>query len=210
MDSNDKVLCGLVGFLGFLTAVLAFIAEGTQFKSSQVVYVSETECIFPSSESPASTLGLAAALTLLLAQIIVSVAARCFCCYRGPYPSNSTWILALISFIVSWVAFAIAFLILLTAAALNTRTDTYYYCHAVRAGVFSVAGVLSIVTVALGIFYYLAPSPRKNESSSWANPAIPTQGGIAMAQPQFPQPSAQTTQGPVFVHEDTYVRRQYT
>ncbi|KAK6926137.1 DESIGUAL/Modifying wall lignin-1/2 [Dillenia turbinata] len=213
MDRSDKILCGVVGFLGFLTAVLAFIAEGTKVKQSQVKYESDTTCIFPTSDSPASTLGLIAALTLLLAQIIVSVAARCFCCYRGPYPSNSSWTLALISFIVSWVTFAIAILILLTASALNAQngeesTETnYYYCHVVRPGVFSGAGILSIVTVALGIFYYLVPSPRKNE---WANPAIPTQGDIAMAQPQFPQPAAQTTQDPVFVHEDTYMRRQYT
>lgn len=117
--------------------------------------------------------------------------------------------------------FVIAFLLLLTGAALNDQhgeESMYfgnYYCYVVKPGVFAGAAVLSLASVTLGILYYLTLSTAKERNDPWPGPVLPTSqaqgggGGIAMGQPQFP-PQNTTSQDPVFVHEDTYMRRQFT
>ncbi|KAF8380773.1 hypothetical protein HHK36_028267 [Tetracentron sinense] len=107
--------------------------------------------------------------------------------------------------------FVIAFLLLLTGAALNDQhgeESMYFgnYCYVVKPGVFAGGAVLSLVCVALGILYYLTLSSAKSQENPWGGPSIPNQGGIAMGQPQFP---LQSTQQPVFVPEDTYNRQQF-
>nr|XP_023901617.1 uncharacterized protein LOC112013455 [Quercus suber] len=112
--------------------------------------------------------------------------------------------------------FVIAFLLLLTGAALNDQhgdESAYfnYYCYVVKPGVFAGGAMLSLASVALGIIYYLTLISAKNGDSLWGNTSIPNQGGIAMGQPQIPSGLPQSsTQDPVFVHEDTYMRRQFT
>lgn len=118
--------------------------------------------------------------------------------------------------------FVIAFLLLLTGAALNDQhgeENVYfgnYYCYVVKPGVFAGAAVLSLASVVLGIVYYLTLTQTKNrnDSTTWGGPAAATtttnQQGIAMGQPQFPPPPNNISQDPVFVHEDTYMRRQFT
>ena len=115
--------------------------------------------------------------------------------------------------------FVIAFLLLLTGAALNDQhgeESMYfgnYYCYVVKPGVFAGAAVLSLASVTLGILYYLTLSSAKERNDPWPGPVAPNQaqvgGGIAMGQPQFP-PQNPPNQDPVFVHEDTYMRRQFT
>lgn len=105
--------------------------------------------------------------------------------------------------------FVIAFLMLLTGAALNDQRGEesvyfgYYYCYVVKPGVFAGGAVLSLASAAFGIVYYISLTEKKNGVQY----PYPNQGVIAMAQPQIP---SQTSQDPVFVHEDTYVRRQFT
>lgn len=106
----------------------------------------------------------------------------------------------------------IAFLLLLTGAALNDQhglESMYfgnYYCYVVKPGVFAGGAVLSLASVTLGILYYLTFTSAKSGNNPWGS-SVPNQGGIAMGQPQFPP---QNSQDPVFVHEDTYMRRQFT
>lgn len=112
--------------------------------------------------------------------------------------------------------FVVAFLLLLTGAALNDQHGeenmyfSYYYCYVVKPGVFAGAAVLSIASVALGLIYYVTLTSTKNiNTDSWGGQQV--QGGIAMGHPQFPPhspPHQQQPQPPVFVHEDTYMRRQ--
>ncbi|XP_057971706.1 uncharacterized protein LOC131160263 [Malania oleifera] len=212
MERRVLLVCTVAGFLGFVSAVLGFAAEAKRIKVSQVEFSSPSVCTYP--RSPAMALGLTAAVTLMIAQVIINVASGCICCRRSPHPSNANWTLALICFVVSWFTFVIAFLLLLTGAALNDEhgeESIYfgnYYCYVVKPGVFAGGAVLSLASVALGILYYLTLSSAKNVVDPWSNPAIP-QGGIAMGQPQFPPQNAQA-QEPVFVHEDTYMRRQFT
>uniref|UniRef100_A0A5B6ZRW9 Transmembrane protein n=1 Tax=Davidia involucrata TaxID=16924 RepID=A0A5B6ZRW9_DAVIN len=210
MERKVLVVCTVAGFLGLLAAALGFAAEAKRIKGSQVQALSPV-CVYP--RSPALALGLTAAVALMIAQIIINVASGCICCRRGPRQSNSNWTLALVCFVVSWFTFVIAFLLLLTGAALNDQhgeENMYfgnYYCYVVKPGVFAGAAVLSLASVVLGIIYYLTLTSAKNENDPWGGPAPPNQSGIAMGQPQFPP---QNTQDPVFVHEDTFMRRQFT
>ncbi|XP_059667372.1 protein MODIFYING WALL LIGNIN-1-like [Cornus florida] len=211
MERKSIVICAVVGFLGLLSAALGFAAEAKRIKGSQVEFNTPSICVYP--RSPALALGLTAAVALMIAQIIVNVATGCICCRRGSRQSNSNWTLALICFVVSWFTFVIAFLLLLTGAALNDQhgeENTYlgnYYCYVVKPGVFAGAAVLSLASVILGIIYYLTLTSVKNVNGPWGGPPAPNQSNIAMAQPQFPPP--QNAQDPVFVHEDTYMRRQF-
>ena len=104
--------------------------------------------------------------------------------------------------------FIIAFLLLLTGAALNDQRgaeNMYFgsFCYVVKPGVFSGGAVLSLASVALAIVYYVALSSSKSPPPTFATPR-PQNQGIAMGQPVIPQQSSE----PVFVHEDTYNRRQ--
>lgn len=230
MERKAILVCCIVGFLGLLSAATGFAAEATRVKGNQVQYPSPIECIYP--RSPAMSLGLTAATALIVAQMIINITTGCICCRKAPYQSNSNWTLALICFIVSWFTCVIAFLLLLTGAALNDQhgdESLYlggYYCYVVKPGVFAGASILSLASICLGLIYYLILNTEKNRESSWATASVPPpQVNIAMGQPQFPQqyprgppaptPSpptpatTNTTEGPVFVHEDTYMRRQF-
>lgn len=102
-----------------------------------------------------------------------------------------------------------AFLLLLTGAALNDQRGQEsmyfgsYYCYVVKPGVFATGAMLSLASVAFGIIYYITLTKGK---SAGGDSSYPNQGNIAMGQPQIPPQSTQ----PVFVHEDTYIRRQFT
>ena len=103
--------------------------------------------------------------------------------------------------------FIIAFLLLLTGAALNDQRgaeNMYFgrFCYVVKPGVFSGGAVLSLASVALAIVYYVALSSSKSPPPTFATPQ---NQGIAMGQPVIPQQSSE----PVFVHEDTYNRQQF-
>ncbi|CAL9194954.1 unnamed protein product [Musa hybrid cultivar] len=205
MERKVMVVCVAVGFLGLLSAALAFAAEATRTKASDVqATTTGGECVYP--KSPALALGLISALALMMAQAIINTVAGCICCKKHPHPSGTNWTLGLISFIASWVSFIIAFLLLLTGAALNDQRGQermYFgdYCYVVKSGVFSGGAVLSLASVALAIVYYVALSSKN--AQSWS--ADQNQGGIAMAHPQVPPAQA----NPVFVHEDTYYRQQF-
>lgn len=199
------MVCAVVGFLGLLSALLGFVAEAKRIKGSQVKFSSPSECVYP--RSPALALGLTAALSLMIAQVLINVATGCTCCTRRPHQSTSNWTLALLCFLVSWLTFVIAFLLLLTGAALNDehgKENIYFgssYCYVVKPGVFAGAASLSLASVVLGIIYYLTSNSTKIKV--WAAAGPPNQTGIVMGHPR-------PHQDPVFVHADTYARRQFS
>ncbi|OAY44602.1 uncharacterized protein LOC110620123 [Manihot esculenta] len=211
MERKALMLCGLVGFLGLLSAATGFGAEATRIKGSEVQFTSATQCTYP--RSPALALGLTSAVALMLAQVIINVATGCICCKRSPNPSNTNWTIALVCFVTSWFTFVIAFLLLLTGAALNDQhgeESLYfgsYYCYVVKPGVFAGGAVLALASVTLGILYYLTFHSSKSVNGPWDNSSASNPSGIAMGQPQIAPPGSQD---PVFVHEDTYMRRQFT
>ncbi|KAG2239308.1 hypothetical protein Bca4012_024053 [Brassica carinata] len=193
METSKVVMCVVVSLLGLISALTGFAAESNKIEEYEVNVTTSgslTRCSYP--RSMAYTLGLNSAVFLVLAQIVVSVGSGCFCCRKGPSPSRSKWIISLTCFIVSWFTFAIALLLLLSGAVLNgERTEDsaspdIYFCYIVRTGVFSTASVLSIVTIALGIVYYLCLN-SSNQNVGDTRTVANQGGGIAMGQPQIPQ-----------------------
>lgn len=102
---------------------------------------------------------------------------------------------------------AVAFFLLVTAAAMNERHGEdssnfrNYYCYLVKPGVFAGGAALSLVSIILGMLYYLIlNSPQENDAT------VLRQGGIASG---LSETNTKRSQDPVFVHEDTYMRRQF-
>lgn len=207
MKKKVVVVCIIAAALGLLSAALGFAAEGKKFKQSEVD-VRNNVCRYPAS--PAFALGNTGALTLLMALIIINASSGCYCCYRR-HSRRCECNVALICFVFSWITFVPAFLLLLGAAALNNQQSmdgsSMYFddnCYVVKSGVFAGAACLSFISVALGITYYLSFTSGNTPPPTMA---AQTQGsGIAMGHPQVPP----ITQQPAFVHEDTYMRRQFT
>ncbi|XP_038903791.1 uncharacterized protein LOC120090266 [Benincasa hispida] len=215
MERKALLVCSVVTILGILMVATGFAAEATRTKLNHVTIVAPNMCKYP--RSPAMGLGLTAALALLFAQIMMKALTGCICCLRGPRPPASKWRTAVICFTISWIAYVIAILLFLTGAALNSgwgeRSNHFgsYECYVLKPGVFAFATIAGAASLALGLFYFLILNSAKNDPSTvWGNPAVPPQANIAMAQPQFPPPPAPRTTDPVFVHEDTYMRRQFT
>ncbi|CAL9125828.1 unnamed protein product [Musa textilis] len=205
MEKRVMIFCAAAGFLGVLSAALAFAAEATRIKVSDVETTTLGECRYP--RSPALALGLIAAVALIIAQTIINIVAGCICCKKYPNPSDTNWTIGLISFIASWVTFIIAFVLLLSGAALNDRwgQERMYFgefCYVVKSGVFSGGAVLSLASVALGIVYYISSVSLKNVQPCNS----PQNQDIALGHPHT-TPQSRTT--PVFVHEDTYNRQQF-
>ncbi|KAH7855251.1 hypothetical protein Vadar_022903 [Vaccinium darrowii] len=184
METKVKVIYSVVGFLGVLSIALFVAAEVTRVKASQIQFTSSSTCLYPNS--PAFGLGLTAAVSLMVAQIIITIAAGCFYCTPGYYQSDCHRTLEVIFFVLSWVGFVGAFLELLYGAAPHGHhgNGTKYFgthpCYFVRSRVFGDAALLSFMSVAYGIAYLeLKLSKISNEA------------GIAKIHPQVPTPPPQ-------------------
>ncbi|KAF5442404.1 hypothetical protein F2P56_035063 [Juglans regia] len=221
-ETKAVVKCSIVtvvGFLGIVSFAAGFAAEVTRVKASQVRITRFSGCVYPSS--PAMALGLVAAVALLIAQIIINFSAG----FRIKLFGSSLIIdwpvtkylrikagqheLFTLSFKFDRacrITFVAGFILLLAGAALNNEHDgesSYYSgynsCYVVKPGVFAGGAILSIVTVILGINYYLTLISSNNSNimnNPSGNPSATYQGGqgetaIAMGQPQFPPKSTQ-------------------
>ncbi|GAU45665.1 hypothetical protein TSUD_268330 [Trifolium subterraneum] len=211
MERKVMIVCCAVAFLGLLSAATSFAAEATRIKGYQIQFISPNQCTYP--RSPALPLGFTAAMSLMISQIVINISTGCICCRKTLRIPDSNWSVALVCFVLSWFTYVIAFLLLLTGAALNDRRgeeNVYlgtYYCYVVKPGVFAGGAILSLASVAFGIVYYITLMEGKKASDPFGDSSYPNQGTIAMGQPQIP---TQTSHDPVFVHEDTYIRRQFT
>lgn len=158
------IICASAGFLGLLSAALAFAAEATRIKVSDVQTILG-KCVYP-TRSPAVALGLLSAVALVIAQVIINSVA-CHMCCNHPNPSDSNWRKGLVSFIASWGSFVAALVFLLSGAALNDQwgQEKMYFgelCYIVKFGVFSGGAILSLVSVSLAIVYYISSLSIKN------------------------------------------------
>ncbi|CAJ2642361.1 uncharacterized protein LOC123917763 [Trifolium pratense] len=211
MERKVMIVCCVVAFLGLLSAATSFAAEATRIKGNQIQFISPNQCKYP--RSPALPLGFTAAMSLMISQIVINISTGCICCRKSLRIPDANWSVALVCFVLSWFTYVIAFLLLLTGAALNDQRgeeNVYlgtYYCYVVKPGVFAGGAILSLASVAFGIVYYVTLMEGKKASNPFDESSYPNQGTIAMGQPQIP---AQTSHDPVFVHEDTYIRRQFT
>ncbi|KAK8660305.1 hypothetical protein V6N13_051233 [Hibiscus sabdariffa] len=198
---SKGMVCFVVGLLGMISAGLGIAAEVTRVKASQVKLDIFSQCSYP--QSHALVFSIISAAALLIAHVIINAATNCFCCKTTtPRSQMST---ALCFYIISWITFVIAIGLLLTGAKLNERHDAsvirngYYYCYVIKPGVFAAGAVLAALSCLFGVFYYHTLNSNIEGGSN--GPVVPNQGGIAMAQPQFPSENP---------HGDAYNKPQFS
>ncbi|XP_039803655.1 uncharacterized protein LOC120667699 [Panicum virgatum] len=188
MDKTLVIVCSVIGSLGVLSAILGFSAEGTKL-TPYTILVYGDECIYP--QNPALGLGVCAAIFLLAAQVTsAAVSGCCGCCKSRPIPSETKRIAGVVCAVVSWIAAAIAWVLLIVGASWNASVvrEDAPYCPYLKDGIFAGAGVLSLAATALGIASYVmmrtqrakaaappAPAPAKGEPPRVA-PADAAQG----------------------------------
>ncbi|MED6218092.1 hypothetical protein PIB30_023807 [Stylosanthes scabra] len=184
------VVCSVfVSIFGILSAALAFGAEVTRVKISELEMIDSHSCIYNlDRNSPASGLALGALVALVIAQIILNVANGCWCCCCGESPDAKRVYVVLCS-TLSWITFFVAILLLLLGAIFNNvhhKNYAYHYkfCSVLKPGVFAAAAIFSLSSVATGITYYFMLRAGKNSGSPSDNSSYPNQGGIPTAQPQ--------------------------
>ncbi|KAL5538698.1 hypothetical protein UlMin_044285 [Ulmus minor] len=110
--------------------------------------------------------GVGAFLFLLLSQVIVMGASRCFCCGKSLSPGGSrAW--AIVLFIICWLFFFIAEACLLAGSVRNAYHTKYVRmylmdnpptCEVVRKGVFAAGAAFVFFTAIVSQFYYVCYS----------------------------------------------------
>ncbi|KAE9464650.1 hypothetical protein C3L33_03449, partial [Rhododendron williamsianum] len=147
--------------------------------ASQIQFTSSSTCTYPSS--PAWGLGLAAAVSLAVAQIIFSNATGYFC-----YTLGSDQLVVNLFHVECRLAFVAAFRKLLPGAAPHGHhgNEKMYFgnhsCYFVKSGVSAEAASWSLIAVVCGITCYLGLDSVK----------IRNKGGSAMVHPQCPPPQS--------------------
>ncbi|XP_074290996.1 uncharacterized protein LOC141617733 [Silene latifolia] len=189
MEGRVIAVVVAAGVFGFIAIVLGFVGEAKRIKTDEVTYSADNGyCYYPITSAPA--LGIASAILLLIYQIVISVGVGCFCCSRRPCPKECGGICSIISFVFSWLFFISAFTNLIRAAVLNNMNflmDHYSndddLCPVANPGLFAVAGVLCLFTVALGFLSYFLVMCSRNKGVG----QLSNDQGVAMGQPQLPK-----------------------
>ncbi|PUZ65838.1 hypothetical protein GQ55_3G257800 [Panicum hallii var. hallii] len=217
MDKTLIIVCSAVGSLGVLSAILGFSAEGTKL-TPYTILVHDDDCIYP--QNPALGLGICAAVFLLAAQVTSTAVGGCCGCCKSRSPSETKRIVGVVCAVVSWIAAAIAWVLLIVGASWNANVVRVAapYCPYLKDGIFAGAGVLSLAATALGIASYVmtrtqraeaaapAPAPAKGEpkippgSSAQGNgPHAPNQESPATQESpaEAPQPQAVAPPAPL-------------
>ncbi|KAJ3681607.1 hypothetical protein LUZ60_014180 [Juncus effusus] len=192
MDKNTIIVSVTVGILGLLSVLLGFAAEATRIRLSDI-YLTYWGCTHPNS--PAFGMAVAAALLLLVAQIILHAFMGCCGCCKTHQDLSATSNFmvpqtgskrtsAIIMICAGWATFFASFISFLTGALANTpggQVDDK--CSTVKPGFFATASIFSLLTVGLGISaYFLLHNTYSGSANSVANP------GIALGIPQqYPQ-----------------------
>ncbi|CAM8999037.1 unnamed protein product [Rhodiola kirilowii] len=211
-DKRMVIVRTVVCVLGLLSVGTGIGAELKLFKFDDIEHSQDgqplpQQCV--PLTSPPFLLGFTAAMALAIAHAIINVEAGCFCCRRPPRPSGSdNSFLALTLCFLPWSTFVLAFLLLLTGGALlngENFEDIFSACYLVTSGVFLAGASFSFLSVCAGMLYYCLTVYSSNTARS-ARVIPPDQAGIEMGQTRLP---AATAQDPVFVHEDTYMRRMF-
>ncbi|KAJ3682240.1 hypothetical protein LUZ60_014813 [Juncus effusus] len=153
-----------------LVAVFDLIAFGLAIAAEQrrstatVVPDNEknyTYCVYNSDI--ATGLGIGALLFLLLSQIVIMAASKCFCCGSGLRPGGARSC-AIFLFLFTWLAFIIGEACLIAGSVQNayhTRYRTLFFlnppnCQTLRKGVFAAGAAFVFFTAILSEFYYVS------------------------------------------------------
>ncbi|KAD2145555.1 hypothetical protein R6Q59_015363 [Mikania micrantha] len=175
MEIKTTTVSVLVAALGIGAAIAGFVAEATKVKRSQlkVVYVGlEPVCEYPSS--PAMGLAIAATVALVIARAIITstTGGCCSCCQ--PIPKGPK-MFARLCIVISWITSSIAVILFLAGAKLSSQkgvereSNGDYYCYTIKPGVFAGAGIIGLVSVLLGLVYYLLYVSGRNGATEKAS-----------------------------------------
>ncbi|KAF8026152.1 hypothetical protein BT93_F2840 [Corymbia citriodora subsp. variegata] len=158
----------------FIFDVIAFglaIAAEQRRSTARIVQDSEVQYNYCVYDSDISTgYGVGAFLFLMVSQVIIMAASRCFCCGKPLSPGGSR-ASAVILFITCWVFFFIAEVCLLAGSVTNayhTKYRTIFSenppsCETVRKGVFGAGAAFVFFTAIVSEFFYTCYS-RARES----------------------------------------------
>ncbi|XP_074294184.1 uncharacterized protein LOC141621988 [Silene latifolia] len=189
MEGKVIAVVVIAGLLGLVAVVLGFVGEATKIKADEVVYSREDGyCYYP--KTPAMALGIVAAILLLIQQIVISVGAGCFCCSRHPCPSGCGGICSIVCFVFSWLSCIGAFMVLISAAAVNnmnymvknysTKSNP---CPVAKPGYYAGAAVYCLFSVTLSFISYFVLMCSRNKGAR----GLSNDHGIAFGQPQLPK-----------------------
>ncbi|KAM3320601.1 hypothetical protein P3S67_007803 [Capsicum chacoense] len=161
----SKLLMITVFVLDVIAFALAIAAE--QRRSTAKIKTDSEQvydyCVYDSDIS--TGLGVGAFLFLMVSQIIIMVASRCFCCGKALSPGGSRGC-AVLFFIMCWVTFFIAEVCLLAGSVRNAyhtkyRSSSLFFndkplsCETVRKGVFAAGAAFIFFTSIISKFYYV-------------------------------------------------------
>ncbi|BFG29280.1 hypothetical protein CerSpe_155540 [Prunus speciosa] len=150
----------------FIFNVIAFglaVAAEQRRSSARIVQDNEKNynyCVYDSDI--ATGYGVGAFLFLLVGQVIIMAASRCFCCGKPLSPGGSrAW--AVILFITCWIFFVIAEVCLLAGSVRNAYHTHYRTifsenppdCQTLRKGVFGAGAAFIFLTTIVSEFYYV-------------------------------------------------------
>nr|AGV54747.1 fiber protein Fb34 [Phaseolus vulgaris] len=150
----------------FVFDLIAFgLAVAAEQRRSTAKIVQDSDmnynyCVYNSDI--ATGYGVGAFLFLLVSQVLIMVASRCFCCGKPLNPGGSR-ACAIVLFIICWVFFIIAEVCLLAGSvenAYHTKYRTYFgdkspSCETVRKGVFAAGAAFVFFTAIISEFYYI-------------------------------------------------------
>ncbi|KAI9085941.1 hypothetical protein K1719_032018 [Acacia pycnantha] len=157
----SKVLLISVFVIDLIAFALAVAAEQRR-STATVVQDKEMNYNYCVYDSDISTgYGVGAFVLLMLSQVIITVASKCFCCGKPLSPGGSRAI-ALVLFITCWVFFFIAEVCLLAGSVRNAYHTKYRTifgenppsCQTVRKGVFAAGATFLFFTGIVSEFYY--------------------------------------------------------
>jgi hypothetical protein len=163
------LVISLVVVFDLIAFGLAIAAE--QRRSTASVLPDEEKnysyCVYDSDI--ATGFGVGALLFLLLSQVVVMAASKCFCCGSAMRPGGSRSC-ALLFLFLCWLTFLIAEACLLAGSVRNayhTRYRTLFFvdpptCQTVRKGVFAAGAAFIFLTAILTELYYITFSKAQN------------------------------------------------
>ncbi|EEE63831.1 hypothetical protein OsJ_18655 [Oryza sativa Japonica Group] len=145
------------------------------------------------SSSAAVGLGVCGAILLVITQVTVAaIGGCCGCCKSRAIPSETKRIVGVVCAVFSWITAVIAFVLFLDGAIVESN------CVLVRGGFFASAGVLTLITTALGMtsYFMLRAQPDEPAAPAARRPPGPAGGdeptpivGVPTAVPAgFPPP----------------------
>lgn len=192
MDKTTIIVFAVVGSLGLLSAILGFAAEGA--KRTKRCELDLYDLYYSSNSSSAAVgLGVCGAILLVITQVTVAaIGGCCGCCKSRAIPSETKRIVGVVCAVFSWITAVIAFVLFLDGAIVESN------CVLVRGGFFASAGVLTLITTALGMtsYFMLRAQPDEPAAPAARRPPGPAGGdeptpivGVPTAVPAgFPPP----------------------